>query len=103
MRICVRKSDSRIIEAQSGAGDGDLIANEVRNGRSADLVREEVVTDEEFRVRIASQNNADMTSAQKRARGMPSPEELFADLFRAGRFSASMTTRIQAINNQFPE
>src|SRR3990167_8127982 len=56
MRICTRVSTGKIIEMQSDATAGTLIANAVAQGIAANDLLEEVVTSAEYRARMAIQN-----------------------------------------------
>jgi len=55
MRICVQVSTGKIIEMQSAAREGTLIANAVAGGIPAVDLREEVVTPAEYKSRMAIQ------------------------------------------------
>lgn len=55
MRICTRISTGKIIEMQSDATAGTLIANAVGEGISASDLLEEVITPIEYETRMASQ------------------------------------------------
>lgn len=48
MRICVRRVNGRLIEAQSHALAGTLIKNAVRNGFRERDIEEKVISDAEF-------------------------------------------------------
>lgn len=48
MFVCVRKSDGRLLEAQSDASPGTLVSNAVLAGYLANDVEEKTVTDSEY-------------------------------------------------------
>lgn len=48
MRVCIFKADGHLIEAQSLATEGTLIANALAMGYTADQIEEKVITDQEF-------------------------------------------------------
>ena len=52
MRICTRISTGKIIEMQSSATAGTLIANAVAHGIAADDLLEEVVTPADYKARM---------------------------------------------------
>ena len=55
MRICVQVSTGKILEMQSAAREGTLIANAVSSGIPARDLTEEIVTLAEYRARMAVQ------------------------------------------------
>lgn len=73
MRICVRKSDGRVLEMQSHAREGTLISNAVASGMAEDAVEERVVTAEEY---------ADLM-AQQREESPRDPMAEVADILRS--------------------
>lgn len=48
MRVCIRKSDGKMIESQSDSTPGTMIANAISAGYTADQVEERTVTAEEY-------------------------------------------------------
>jgi hypothetical protein len=58
MRICVQVSTGKILEMQSDARAGTLIANAVAQGIDAKDLAEEVVTPAEYKARMAVQEPA---------------------------------------------
>jgi hypothetical protein len=65
MRVCRVKSTGRIIEAQSHATAGTLVANAATAGYKPDDVEESVITDSQFRLQIAAQDEAEKSNKQK--------------------------------------
>lgn len=55
MRICTQKSTGRVLEMQSAATEGTLIANAVLAGYSAADTEERLVTSEEYEVLLSAQ------------------------------------------------
>ena len=65
MRVCIRKSDNRIIEAQSGdqAALDALLRNAEAAGYQTSQVDVRVMPDQEFRQRLAAQEAADRAAS----------------------------------------
>lgn len=102
MRVLKNRA-GRIIEAQSGEGDLEVL---VRNALAAGMRRSEVsavvMTDEQFRAEISAQMEAEKSAAQRRAEAYPSVQAQLDALWEGGDAEAAMRERILAIRQRHP-
>lgn len=103
MRVLKNRA-GRIIEAQSGAGDLDVL---VQNALAAGMQREEVsavvMTDEQYRAELAAQRQADKPYDQLRREHYPTVQEQLEALWEGGAAAEAMRSRIAAIKSRFPK
>lgn len=103
MRVLKNRA-GRIIEAQSGAGDLDVL---VQNALAAGMRRGDVsavtMTVEQYRAELALQMQADKTYDQKRREEYPSVQEQLEALWEGGDAAEAMRVRIAAIKARYPK
>lgn len=103
MRVLKLRSNGRIIEAQSGVGDLDVL---VQNALAAGIQRSDVLavvmTEEQFRAELSAQMDAEKSAAQRRAEAYPSVQEQLDALWTGGDVETAMRERIESIRRQHP-
>ena len=98
MRICTRTSTGKIIEAQSDATEGTLIANAVLAGFQAGDVTEAVVSDAEYAARMAAQAPAPPSAGDRAAAALAGNDALKGFVrFLAGRFGMTEAQVVEEI------
>lgn len=98
MRIC--EYNGHIIEAQSHATEGTLLANAERAGIIGAVER--VVTAEDFAALLKAQRPAP-TYAELRVKAYPPIGDQLDALFKAGVFPADMAIQLQAVKDAYPK
>lgn len=100
MRICRDRATHRLIEMQSDATLGTLIANAVTSGIDPLTVEEVVMTAEEY---AFAYHALPTTYQQLRAAAYPPIGDQLDDLFRQGAFSPEMAAALQAVKTAHPK
>ena len=100
MRICRDCSTHRLIEMQSDATPGTLIANAVGSGIDPSTMEEVEMTHDEYAVAYPA---PDASYQQLRAAAYPPIGDQLDDLFRQGAFSPEMAAQLQAVKTAHPK
>jgi hypothetical protein len=104
MRILIRKSDNRILEAQPGKGKLNVL---LKNAKAAGLAAKEVeakeIPDQEYQKLLAAQLDSETTYKERRKADYPKIGEQLDALYHAGAFPPEMAKRIAAVKAAHPK
>jgi TPP-dependent trihydroxycyclohexane-1,2-dione (THcHDO) dehydratase len=101
MRV-LKNNAGRIIEAQSGAGDLEvLVQNAIASGLRRADVTAVVMTIEQFRVELAAQRDSEKSDLQRRAESYPPVQAQLDAIWEGGEAESAMRERIRAIRRQY--